>query len=82
MKALLSILTISVVLFLISGNVRADEGHSGYRAVSTGKSREQVRAELIQAEKTGLTFTRSRDYPLDAPRTTQPAEVLEVQVAG
>ena len=81
MKALSSIVIISAVLFSVSSNVSAEGGHAAPRTASTGKSREQVRAELIQAEKNGLTFTRSRDYPLVASETAQSTEVDEVQDA-
>jgi hypothetical protein len=81
MKILSSIVMSSAVLFAISANVSAEDGHAAQGAASTAKSREQVRAELVQAENDGLTVVKSRDYPLDVPKTTQPTEVNEVQTA-
>jgi len=81
MKTLCFIVMSSVVLFAISGNVSAEDGHAAQGDASTAKSREQVRAELVQAENDGLTFIKSRDYPLDVPKTTRSTEVYEVQAA-
>jgi hypothetical protein len=81
MKILSSIVMSSAVLFAISANVSAEDGHAAQGAASTAKSKEQVRAELVQAENDGLTVVKSRDYPLDVPKTTQPTEVNEVQTA-
>jgi hypothetical protein len=81
MKTLSFIVMSSAVLFAISGNVSAEDGHAAQGPASTAKSRAQVRAELVQAENDGLTFVKSRDYPLDGPKTMQSSEVYEVQTA-
>jgi hypothetical protein len=73
---------ISVAVFLaMSGDLHAEDCHTTKGAASTGKTREQVRAELVQAENDGLIFVRSRDYPLDAPKMTRSTEVYEVQAS-
>jgi Domain of unknown function (DUF4148) len=81
MKTLSFIVMSSAVLFAISGNVSAEDGHGAPGAAPAAKSRAQVRAELVEAENDGLIFVKSRDYPLDALKVTHSTEVYDGQAA-
>ena len=52
------------------------------QSVSTGKTRAQVRAELVQAQRDGVVPAPKHDYPPSAEEIQRNAELYAIQHGG
>ncbi|WP_409518752.1 DUF4148 domain-containing protein [Paraburkholderia sp. LEh10] len=52
------------------------------QTVSTGKTRAEVRAELVQAQREGLVPAPKHDYPPNAEEIQRNAEIYAIEHGG